>query len=101
MSVTYDYSGAGQARNLCYGNGIQTEYSYQDDGNGNCIRKSGETYQNEYAYDRMNRLVAAVQHISVQQFDVPKLKENSYIEYRPAIALSSRKYGGGILLSML
>ena len=64
---------------------MQTEYSYQDDGdiaslvtvtdqgqvllnfdyaydgNGNCVRKSGEKYQNEYTYDRMNRLVGAVQ----------------------------------------
>ena len=62
---------------------MQTEYSYQDDGdiaslvtvteqgllnfdyaydgNGNCVRKRGEKYQNEYTYDRMNRLVGAVQ----------------------------------------
>lgn len=81
----YDYDGAGQIKSFCYGNGVQTKYSYRDDGelsslvtlteqgqvllnfdyaydgNGNCIRKSGEQYQNEYAYDRMNRLVAAVQ----------------------------------------
>ncbi len=81
----YDYTGAGQIRNLRYGNGVETEYSYQEDGelsslvtlteqgqvllnfdyaydgNGNCVRKSGEKYQNEYAYDRMNRLVSAVQ----------------------------------------
>ena len=83
--VAYDYDGAGQLRKLRYGNGVQTEYSYQDDGdiaslvtvteqgqmllnfdyaydgNGNCVRKSGEKYQNEYTYDRMNRLVGAVQ----------------------------------------
>ncbi len=81
----YHYTGAGQIRSLRYGNGVETEYSYQEDGelsglvtlteqgqvllnfdyaydgNGNCVRKSGETYQNEYAYDRMNRLVSAVQ----------------------------------------
>ena len=83
--AAYDYDGVGQIRRLRYGNGVQTEYSYQDDGdiaslvtvteqgqmllnfdyaydgNGNCVRKSGETYQNEYAYDRMNRLVSSVQ----------------------------------------
>ena len=83
--AAYDYDGAGQIRKLRYGNGVQTEYSYQDDGdiaslvtvteqgqvllnfdyaydgNGNCVRKSGEKYQNEYTYDRMNRLVGAVQ----------------------------------------
>ena len=36
-----------------------TRYEY--DLNGNCVRKSGEKYQNEYTYDRMNRLVGAVQ----------------------------------------
>ena len=81
----YDYTGAGQIRKLRYGNGVETEYSYREDGelsslvtltgpgqvllnfdyvydgNGNCIKKSGETYQNEYAYDCMNRLISAVQ----------------------------------------
>ena len=81
----YDYTGAGQIRSLRYGNGVETEYSYREDGelsglvtlteqgqvllnfeyaydgNGNCVRKSGEKYQNEYTYDRMNRLVSAVQ----------------------------------------
>ena len=81
----YDYTGAGQIRKLRYGNGVETEYSHREDGelsslvtltgqgqvllnfdyaydgNGNCIKKSGETYQNEYAYDCMNRLSSAVQ----------------------------------------
>lgn len=81
----YDYTGAGQIRSLRYGNGVETEYCYREDGelsglvtlteqgqvllnfeyaydgNGNCVRKSGEKYQNEYTYDRMNRLVSAVQ----------------------------------------
>lgn len=85
LLADYDYDGAGQIKRLSYGNGVQTEYRYQDDGdiaslvtmteqgqvllnfdyaydgNGNCVRKSGETYRNEYTYDRMNRLVAAVQ----------------------------------------
>ena len=85
MLEDYDYTGAGQIRNLRYGNGVETEYSYQEDGelsslvtlteqgqvllnfdyvydgNGNCVRKSGEKYQNEYGYDRMNRLVSAMQ----------------------------------------
>lgn len=29
------------------------------DGNGNCTKKSGERYQNEYAYDSMGRLLEA------------------------------------------
>lgn len=81
----YDYTGTGQIRKLRYGNGVETEYSHREDGelsslvtltgqgqvllnfdyaydgNGNCIKKSGETYQNEYAYDCMNRLSSAVQ----------------------------------------
>ena len=70
-------------KKLRYGNGVQTEYRYREegelsslvtvtdqcrvllnfgyayDGNGNCTRKSGEQYRNEYAYDRMNRLEKA------------------------------------------
>ena len=83
--AAYDYNGVGQVQSLCYGNGVQTKYSYRDDGemdslvtvteqgqvllnfdyaydgNGNCIRKSGKQYQNEYAYDCMNRLAGVVQ----------------------------------------
>mgnify|MGYP002511376001 FL=1 len=79
----YSYNPAGQVQKLHYGNGLQTEYHYGDDGNlaslvtitaqgkvllnfdyaydrnGNCIQKSGERYQNTYVYDRMNRLVEA------------------------------------------
>ena len=28
----YDYDGAGQIKSFCYGNGVQTKYSYRDDG---------------------------------------------------------------------
>ena len=83
--VDYDYNGAGLIKSLRYGNGVQVKYCYRDDGelpslvtvteqgkvllnydyaydgNGNCVRKSGETYQNEYTYDRMNLLASAVQ----------------------------------------
>lgn len=69
LLADYDYDGAGQIKRLSYGNGVQTEYRYQDDGdiaslvtmteqgqvllnfdyaydgNGNCVRKSGETYR--------------------------------------------------------
>ena len=79
----YSYNLAGQVEKLHYGNGLQTECRYRDDGNltslvtitaqgkvllnfdyaydgnGNCIQKSGERYQNTYVYDRMNRLVEA------------------------------------------
>ncbi len=40
---------------------VLLNFDYAYDGNGNCIKKSGETYQNEYAYDCMNRLSSAVQ----------------------------------------
>lgn len=40
---------------------VLLNYDYAYDGNGNCIQKSGEVYQNEYTYDRMNRLITAVQ----------------------------------------
>ncbi len=83
--ASYSYNPSGGLCRLQYGNGIQTEYGYNDsgtlsslvtmtkqgqvllnfdyayDGNGNCIQKSGAPYQNEYAYDRMNRLLEAVQ----------------------------------------
>ena len=79
----YSYNLAGQVEKMHYGNGLQTECRYRDDGNltslvtitaqgkvllnfdyaydgnGNCIQKSGERYQNTYVYDRMNRLVEA------------------------------------------
>ena len=83
--TSYSYNPSGGLCRLQYGNGIQTEYGYNDsgtlsslvtvtkqgqvllnynyayDGNGNCIQKSGAPYQNTYAYDRMNRLLEAVQ----------------------------------------
>ena len=83
--ASYSYNPSGGLCRLQYGNGIQTEYGYNDsgtlsslvtvtkqgqvllnynyayDGNGNCIQKSGAPYQNTYAYDRMNRLLEAVQ----------------------------------------
>ena len=40
---------------------VLLNFDYAYDGNGNCVGKSGEAYQNEYTYDRMNRLVATVQ----------------------------------------
>ena len=79
----YSYNLAGQVEKMHYGNGLQTECRYRDDGNltslvtitaqgkvllnfdyaydgnGNCIQKSGERYQNTYVYGRMNRLVEA------------------------------------------
>ena len=69
LLADYDYDGAGQIKRLSYGNGVQTEYRYQDDGdiaslvtmteqgqvllnfdyaydgNGNCVRKCGEAYR--------------------------------------------------------
>ena len=83
--ASYSYHSFGGLCKLQYGNGIQTEYKYNDvgtlsslvtvtkqgqvllnfnyayDENGNCIQKSGDLYQNAYAYDCMNRLIEAVQ----------------------------------------
>ena len=80
----YEYTDSGRFRALEYGNGVRSEYRYGDDGmpsglvtvtptgevvlnydyaydgNGNCTKKSGERFQNEYTYDRMNRLAGAV-----------------------------------------
>ena len=80
----YEYTDSGKVRALEYGNGVRSEYRYGDDGmpsglvtvtptgevvlnydyaydgNGNCTKKSGERFQNEYTYDRMNRLAGAV-----------------------------------------
>lgn len=90
--ASYSYNRAGGLQKLRYGNGIQTEYGYGDDGNlsslvtvtgqgrvilnfdyaydgnGNCIRKSGGQYQNEYAYDRMNRLLESVQDGKAEKY---------------------------------
>lgn len=84
LLASYQYNPSGQLQNQQYGNGLHTHYQYEEDGsvsslvtvtaqgqvllnldyaydgNGNCTRKSGERYQNEYAYDRMNRLTEAV-----------------------------------------
>ncbi len=81
--ASYQYTLAGQMESLRYGNGVCTKYQYKEDGNpkslitvtpqgkvllnynyaydgnGNCIKKSGEEYQNEYSYDQMNRLKEA------------------------------------------
>ena len=83
--ASYHYYKSGPLQTLCYGNGLQTEYHYQEDGspaglvtmtaqgnvllnlryaydgNGNCTEKSGEPYQNTYTYDRMNRLTGSIQ----------------------------------------
>ncbi len=83
--ASYHYYKSGPLQTLCYGNGLQTEYHYQEDGspaglvtmtaqgnvllnlryaydgNGNCTEKSGEPYQNTYTYDRMNRLIGSIQ----------------------------------------
>ena len=90
--ASYSYNPSGGLCRLQYGNGIQTEYGYNDsgtlsslvtvtkqgqvllnfdyayDGNGNCIQKSGAPYQNEYAYDRMNRLLEAVQDGKTEKY---------------------------------
>ncbi len=39
---------------------LNLDYAY--DGNGNCVQKSGNPYQNVFVYDQMNRLVEAVQN---------------------------------------
>ncbi len=83
--ASYHYYKSGPLQTLCYGNGLQTEYHYQEDGslvglvtmtaqgnvllnlryaydgNGNCTEKSREPYQNTYTYDRMNRLTGSIQ----------------------------------------
>ena len=90
--TSYSYNPSGGLCRLQYGNGIQTEYGYNDsgtlsslvtvtkqgqvllnfdyayDGNGNCIQKSGAPYQNTYAYDRMNRLLEAVQDGKTEKY---------------------------------
>ena len=87
--ASYSYNPSGRLCRLQYGNGIQTEYGYNDsgtlsslvtvtkqglnfdyayDGNGNCIQKSGAPYQNTYAYDRMNRLLEAVQDGKTEKY---------------------------------
>ena len=82
--AVYDYTAGNRVRSLSYGNGVKTTYDYADDGqmkslvsvasdgrvlldyhyaydgNGNHVAKSGEKYHNEYAYDKMNRLIEAV-----------------------------------------
>ena len=81
--VVYRYTPSGRKESLRLGNGVQTKYRYGEDGslsslvtvtqegelllnydyaydgNGNCTKKSGERYQNEYAYDNMGRLLEA------------------------------------------
>ena len=83
LLASYRYTIAGQMEQLCYGNGVKTNYCYRDDGkperlvtitpqgevllnyeyaydgNGNCIKKSGQRYQNEYTYDKKNQLKTA------------------------------------------
>ena len=83
--ASYHYHKGGPLQTLRYGDGLQTEYHYQEDGspaglvtmtaqgnvllnlcyaydgNGNCTEKSGEPYQNTYTYDRMNRLTGSIQ----------------------------------------
>ena len=83
LLASYRYTIAGQMEQLCYGNGVKTNYCYRDDGkperlvtitpqgevllnyeyaydgNGNCIQKSGQRYQNEYTYDKKNQLKTA------------------------------------------
>ena len=90
--ASYSYNPSGGLCRLQYGNGIQTEYGYNDsgtlsslvtvtkqgqvllnfdyayDGNGNCIQKSGAPYQNEYAYDCMNRLLEAIQDGKTEKY---------------------------------
>ena len=90
--ASYSYNPFGGLCRLQYGNGIQTEYGYNDsgtlsslvtvtkqgqvllnfdyayDGNGNCIQKSGAPYQNTYAYDCMNRLLEAVQDGKTEKY---------------------------------
>ena len=90
--ASYSYNRAGGLWKLRYGNGIQTEYEYEDDGslsslvtvteqgrvilnfdyaydgNGNCIRKSGGQYRNEYACDCMNRLVQTIQDGKTERY---------------------------------
>jgi len=80
LTADYSYTSAGQLESITYGNGVKTacrylddgqlgslvsvtgdgkvllNYDYAYDGNGNCIKKSGDRYQNEYSYDPMNRL---------------------------------------------
>lgn len=81
--AAYRYTPSGRKESLRLGNGVQTKYRYGEDGslsslvtvtpegevllnydyaydgNGNCTKKSGERYQNEYAYDNMGRLLEA------------------------------------------
>ncbi len=83
MLASYHYHKGGPLQTLRYGNGLQTECHYQEDGSpadlvtmtaqgnvllnlryaydGNCTEKSGEPYQNTYTYDRMNRLTGSIQ----------------------------------------
>lgn len=94
--AVYEYTPDGQVDSLHYQNGVKTSYTYQDDGqmeslvattadgkillnyeyaydgNGNCIQKYGERYQNEYSYDKMNRLTAAVCNGVSEWFDYDK-----------------------------
>nr|WP_313183253.1 RHS repeat-associated core domain-containing protein [Lacrimispora sp.] len=90
--AAYQYTPEGRISSLDYGNGVKTEYQYQDDGliehlvtvgsdgkillnyayaydgNGNCTKKSGDVYQNAYGYDVMNRLSEATYHGDTEQF---------------------------------
>lgn len=94
--AVYGYRPDGRVESLHYQNGIKTSYAYQDDGqmeslltttadgkillnyeyaydgNRNCIRKSGERYQNEYSYDKMNRLTEAVYNGVSERFEYDK-----------------------------
>lgn len=45
---------------------LNLDYAY--DGNGNCVQKSGKSYQNVFVYDQMNRLVEAVQNEKSEKY---------------------------------
>ena len=60
---------------------VLLNFDYDYDGNGNCVRKSGETYQNEYAYDRMN-LTITMRRISSLVFKAERTCSDTFMTDR-------------------
>lgn len=75
-TITYDYNSMGKVYQVTDQEGRSEYFHYDAEGrletrtdrNGNCTRKTGGQFRNEYAYDRMNRLVQTIQDGKTERF---------------------------------